>query len=200
MPNLSFFADEHDAPLLLERLNDDPEVSFLVDDAGPIVGGSEWTWSRYRLMTRLPSIADGEHHLWHVAGHPFPSGHERVHPDPALSVIHFTLWSRHRPYAEDELQSLPARVSHWTKGHPFLASSHLSWLGNRYSIIGAPAHPATVKWWARLQRWMRSHATPLKVHSQVTFYAFPSALERLRAGVAYDANGFDLKRTVSNDC
>jgi hypothetical protein len=30
MPSLGFFADAEDAPLLVEHLNDDPELAFLV--------------------------------------------------------------------------------------------------------------------------------------------------------------------------
>jgi hypothetical protein len=108
------------------------------------------------------------------------------------SVVHLQLWSRHRPYSEQELRSLPAAVSWWTEGREFVASSHVSWIGNRYASIGAPAHPATVKCWARFQRWMRANATPLKVHRQVTFLAFPSALRRLRSGIPYYANNWEL--------
>jgi hypothetical protein len=32
----------------------------------------------------------------------------------------------------------------------------------------------------------------LKVHRQVTFFAVPSALARLRSGIPYDANNWDL--------
>jgi hypothetical protein len=32
----------------------------------------------------------------------------------------------------------------------------------------------------------------LKVHRQVTFFAFPSALARLRSGIPYYANNWDL--------
>jgi hypothetical protein len=32
MPSLSFFIDEHDVGLLVERLNADPEIAFIVPD------------------------------------------------------------------------------------------------------------------------------------------------------------------------
>jgi hypothetical protein len=35
MPSLSFFVDEHDVHLLLDRLNADPEIAFIVPDDLP---------------------------------------------------------------------------------------------------------------------------------------------------------------------
>jgi hypothetical protein len=63
---------------------------------------------------------------------------------------------------------------------------------------GASAHPATVKWWNRLRRWMRANATPLKVDRQVTFLAFPSALRRLQSGISYYASNWDLRPALES--
>lgn len=170
---------------------------------------------RCKAVKQVQKLTDGDHRLWHVAGQSLSLEREGIGPndDPwagwidlvedrpracrlgaaaPSSVIHLQLWSRHRPYSEEELRSLPALVSWWAEGREFLASSHVSWIGNRYAIIGARAHPATVKWWARFQRWMRANARPLKVDRQVTFLAFPSALRRLRSGIAYYANNWNL--------
>jgi hypothetical protein len=206
---VQFFADEDDVPLLLNRLNEDPELAFIVrnDQTSAIA-------SRFKAVKQVPRLADGDHRLWHFAGHPLSPERDGIGPgdDPwagwvqvveplprvgrlgavPSSVMHLQLWSRHRPYSEEDLQSLPAAVSWWTEGQELLASSHVSWVGNRYASIGAPAHPATLKWWARFQRWMRTNATPLKVDKRVTFWAFPSALRRLRSGIAYYANNWDL--------
>jgi hypothetical protein len=124
---VQFFADENDVPLLLTRLNDEPELAFIVRDV------------------------------------PFPLG--------------------------TRLSSEPVGAS---REDTCRAQAGVNWVGNRYALIGAPAHPATARWWARFRRWMRTHATPLTVHRQVTFFAFPSALDRLRSGIAYDANNWDL--------
>jgi hypothetical protein len=229
-PIVQFFADEDDVPLLLNRLNEDPELAFIVrDDPLPfytrlssdlVVASREDIRRtpalaiRRKAVKQVQSLTDGDHRLWHFAGHPLSPERDGIGPndDPwagwievveegsragrlgttPSSVIHLQLWARHRPYTEQELRSQSAAVSWWTEGREFLASSHVSWIGNRYAIIGAPAHPATVRWWARLQRWIRTNATPLKVHRQVTFFAFPSALARLRSGIPYYANNWDL--------
>jgi hypothetical protein len=115
-------------------------------------------------VKQVQKLVDGDHRLWHFAGHPLSPERDGIGP------------------SDDE----------------FLASSHVSWVGNRYAKIGAPAHPATIKWWARFERWMRANTTPLKVHKQTTFLAFPSALRRLRSGIAYDANSWDLRPSLES--
>ena len=77
------------------------------------------------------------------------------------------------------------------------ATSELPMLGGCPSPVRPYSDQAlrslpTVKWWARFQRWMRANATPLEVHRQVTFLAFPSALRRVRSGIPYYANNWDL--------
>ena len=43
--SLSFFADEQDAPILLGRLNADPEIAFIVPD-GPAAAGGPAAYGR----------------------------------------------------------------------------------------------------------------------------------------------------------
>jgi hypothetical protein len=227
-----FFADENDLPILLNHLNDDSELAFIVrGDVTPIPmhartdalgfdpGQTDATRAyatRLKVANRVDTLADGDHDLWHFAGSPLTRIFAGLGPDVSpwegwvevtgdesrcgrlgdsifsSSVVRLQLYSRHRPYSEHELRSGPLLASWWTEGREFLAASQLSWIGNRYASIGAPAHPATVKWWNRLRRWIRATATPLKVHPRVTFHAFPSALERLHYGIDHYAFNWDL--------
>jgi hypothetical protein len=216
---MSFFADGDDLPLLLARLNDDADIAFIVEKDSGVVAGSGARWVRYQLQSRVDALPDGNHRLWHAAGHPLsahpddlPAGTDpwagwvvtsdgthsigSITPALASSIVHLKLSSRHLPYTADELRStIP--FSFWLDGRTLLASSEVSWMANRYSIIGSPAHPATLKWWGRFQRWMRANTTALRPHRQVTFHAFPSALERLRAGIPYYASGWDLATALA---
>ena len=227
--SVQFFADEDDVPLLLNRLNDDPELAFIVcegrlpspatrpSESGVTgredVGCTPALSIHWKATKQVQSLADGDHRLWHFAGYPLSPARDGIGPtdDPwagwtevveegpragrlgcaPSSLIHLQLWSRHRPYTARELSSGAIKASWWMEGREFLASSHISWIGNRYASIGAPAHPSTVRWWARLRRWMGTNTTPLKVRRQV-FFAFPSALVRLRSGIAYYSHGWDL--------
>jgi hypothetical protein len=80
----------------------------------------------------VQKLTDGDHRLWHFAGHPLSQREgvgasddpwvgwvEVVEERPravrlgatASSIMHLELWSRHRPYSEQELRSLPVAVS-----------------------------------------------------------------------------------------
>jgi hypothetical protein len=96
---LSFFADEQDARILLDRLNADPEIAFIVPDgprmpppnermpASPPIGDQQpakgfevaiatcrwgWNgyWQRWRAVRPVDGLKDGEHILWHISAGP----------------------------------------------------------------------------------------------------------------------------------
>jgi hypothetical protein len=92
---LSFFADAQDARILLDRLNADPEIAFIVSDGprmpspdermpaspprgdrpatGMVVAiatcgwGWDGYWQRWRAVRPVDGLRDGEHLLWHIA-------------------------------------------------------------------------------------------------------------------------------------
>ncbi len=86
MPSLSFFADTNDVGLLVQRLNEDPEVAFFVPLAPidvpppvPSLSGNRFIErTRWQAVHTVPSLSDGQHSLWHVPTgellKPVPSG------------------------------------------------------------------------------------------------------------------------------
>jgi hypothetical protein len=89
---MSFFADENDRSLIVERLNADPEIAFIVPD-GPLSpeeavanryaispdtrfdpfglrdDGYRQEWKAVKTVHHLP---DGRHSLWHLPAGPLP--------------------------------------------------------------------------------------------------------------------------------
>ena len=60
MPSLSFFVDEHDLCLLLDRLNADPEIAFIVPDdpVGPESEKPDQT-PRHSAVFHVHRVRDG---------------------------------------------------------------------------------------------------------------------------------------------
>ena len=241
MPAISFFADGRDVNLLVDRLNADPEIAFLVPDGpldpevayvkrlrafmgdrrgatfyGELRRIDDGYRQRWKAVGSVEGLKDGNHSLWHVPAGPLPlllqDGPDRVIPDPwegwteqrpgadpttpyfgaaHPAVIHLELWARHRPYTEEEKGSLPLLDSHWDGDQDLLVASDFGWIGG---WNGRP--PAqTRRWWNRLKAWFGRTATPL-ADGRVTFWAFPSALRKLKGGMAYYCRGFELSESI----
>jgi hypothetical protein len=248
MPAISFFADEQDVKQLLNRLNADPEIAFIVPD-GPLdpeealanqirasMGeGVQATFylplrvpdtgyrQRWKAVGTLDSLKDGNHSLWHVPAGPLPllaeGGSEQVIPDswqgwteklPGAGMtvpffgpghpadIQLELWARHRPYSEAEKASLPALCNYWLDDRDILVVSDFGWIGDLYG----QASQSTWGWWKALEAWVAENAARIGHFTDIdddtgeqtswSFWAFPSALQKLKAGMAYNARGWEL--------
>jgi hypothetical protein len=241
MPSLLCFLDEVDVALLMGRLNDDPEIAFIVADGllsaeeaycdrraatidnvkaelGEVEGFTFYALQdtgyrqRWKAVHKVASLVDGEHCLWHVPGGSLPllaennAETEITHPwsgwtekrpgaDPTVpyfgpghhAVIRLSLATRHRPYTEEEKISLPVLNSHWNGETDLLVISDFQWIGDHY----APPPSATLQWWERLRSWLDRSAVRISPPPQI-IWAFPSTLEKLRSGMAYDARGWDV--------
>lgn len=236
---LSFFADEEDARILLDWLNADPEIAFIVADgprAPPIApqhppsgqdGGKATAYvsvgcpdtghrQRWRAVRGAQSLEDGRRSLWYVPAGPLPllkaapkAPHPRI-PDPWAgwteerpgldcdtpyfgpahpAEIRITLWTRHRPYTPAERATLRKIISYWILGYDLLVASEFQWGGG---------NAQAQRWWSRLEAWMSRAAVPLasSQDSREVFWAFPSALKKLKAGMRYEARGWDLDSAI----
>jgi hypothetical protein len=218
--------------LLVEHLNQDPEIAFVVplDDepaldglalagrhfvvgeagslASPLAvktafdavhlgqdispslqlaGNRTTVPQRWRAVQTVASLGDGRHSLWHVPAGKDAPGHS--------GGIGLDLWTRYRPYSAEERASGGVLISYWTWPREMLVSSAFEWNGSRY----APALKVTKQWWSRLQRWLNRTCAPLvppPPGRRPTFYAFPSALARLKAGINYTANNWDIDAAI----
>lgn len=90
MPSLSFFADADDAGRLVEHLNQDPDLAFLVplDPIGwprpacsSASGLAVVEQQRWQAVQAVPSLRDGQHSLWHT-----PTG-ELLEPVPSRKLL-----------------------------------------------------------------------------------------------------------------
>jgi hypothetical protein len=224
---LSFFADEQDARILLDRLNADPEIAFIMPDGprvssptlpGELRAGSSGVvvsapscngyWQRWRAVRPVESLMDGLQLLWHISAGPLWSD-QRPLPDPEsgwtlerpacrpnlgpFAKIRLGLNTRHSAYTAEERATRFPLESYWVNGD-LLLESYFEWGGDSLQPSGSLQ---TARWVAGLRDWFSRNAVELHARDGTeVFRAFPSALQRLKAGLQYDARGFDLDESI----
>jgi hypothetical protein len=236
--SLSFFADAQDAHILLDRLNADPEIAFIVPDgprfpppmpALPAPGdrprttyvialltcASEHSWQRWRAVRPIDSLDDGEHILWHMSAGPlvnsdgFARGEQRSIADPwggwsseqpvctpnlmPHATIRLELSTRTAAYTPQERATLRSLNAYWLKGD-LLVVSGFQWSAASLQPGGGLK---IAKWVAGLEDWLSRNAVALHDRGNIdVFWAFPSALKRLKAGMPYYSRGFELDDAI----
>ena len=236
---LPFFVDEQDVRILLDRLNSDPDVAFIIPN-GPLesdedrarairklleqsgrTGKSRITImgrpdtghrQQWRAVKTVDALADGYHALWYRPAGDLPllkADHRASNqpiPDPfagwteevpsgqwfrpyfgpsSPADVRLTLWTRHRPYTPKERKTARERISYWMGNRDFLVASDFQHIA------------ASDAWLVRLEQWMSTVAARLEgPNPQTTWWAFPSALRKLKTGMRYYANGFNLDRSI----
>ena len=200
---LPLFVDETDLAVLLDWLNAEPDIAFVLAD-GP---------RRWKAVATVNRLKDGRHALWHVAGAPLPllreSGRAGVIADPwsgweeqrtgfdpttpyfgpgHTSIFWLNLHARHRPSSAKESRNTGVPL---LGVKDLLSLTSVEWIGNHYR----KAPPQSHRWWRHLKTWVSQSATKLTA-GRHKFWAFPSALAKLRGGMEYYANGFDLSASL----
>jgi hypothetical protein len=239
MPSLSFFIDGHDVALLLEWLNADPEIAFIVSDSQPgseidrprrgpgffiedgELKGEVERPRRWKAVRTVDALADGLQSLWHVPAGPLPLIEVKKDagtmsligpnspplypaiPDPwsgwtgtdgfgpgCHPWIRLDLWTRHKPYTEQERQTLNVLNTFWADNDDMLVVSDLQWTGGHFR----PAPPQTQRWWNRMKGWIDRNA--IRLRSNPSFWAFPSALRKLKGGMQYYSRNYNLDENI----
>jgi hypothetical protein len=234
---LPFFVDDQDVRILLDRLNGDPDVAFIIpngplesdedrerairrllqqsgrtDPTGMVITGRLDTGHRqqWRAVKAVDALADGDHALWYRPAGPLPllkvdrmsdqpiadpfaGWTEEVPSGQAFKPyfgsspvdIRLSLWTRHRPYTPEERKTAREKISYWMGDHDYLVASDFQ----HRAISDA--------WLVRVEHWMSTVAVRLGgPERENTWWAFPSALRKLKTGMRYYANGFNLDRSI----
>jgi hypothetical protein len=219
-PEIAFIV--HDGPLMpspqvnMPALPDAGEGRaryYLTIAACPM--GEVGFWQRWRVVRPVNELKDGEHILWHIAAGPLATYPASLHemqpiPDPwggwtsehpacqpgvmPPATIRLSLLTRHAMYTPQERASQQELVSWWLDGD-LLAASDFQWTGASLQPDGAEK---TGHWMASLQAWFRQNAVALHPRwgGDEIFWAFPSALARLKSGIPYYSRGFELDDAI----
>ena len=110
------------------------------------------------------------------------------------ATVRLNLTTRYAAYTPQERATLRRLISYWLDGDRLVASD--------FQWSAASLEPGggfkTVKWVAGLEDWFSRNAVALHPPggSPEVFWAFPSALRRLKAGVPYYSRGFELDEAI----
>ena len=189
-----------------------PAGGVIVMLAGPC-DGAGGSWLRWRAVRPVDGLGDGEHILWHIsAGPPESNGpgreirpianpwagwsSERPLCRPNLlgtATIRLNLHTRHAAYTPEERATVRPLISYWID-RDLLVASDFQWSGASQQPGGSRQ---TARWVADLRDWFSRNAVGLRMRDNPeVFWAFPSALQRLKAGLRYDARGFELDEAI----
>lgn len=171
MPSIPFYATDADLRSVLDYLNDDPEVEFIVAN-----GPKNW-----RTVERLPHVPASHQMIWHKPGGPLPPAQRSAIPGRPFygSVPMVVTW--------DVAREGP-------NPHAPVPMSALGWIGDRYKATGQGAAEETTRWWRALQKWVADQTREFTRGGKTgdprggTIAAFPEAATRLDAGAAGEMN------------
>jgi hypothetical protein len=196
MPNFIIYVTKVDAEMIRNWINSDDRIAWIVKGSQ---FGHEYHWKAVR---EVEAISEQTYALWHIESGALniPSGSK----DRADAIVldPFAGWvqtleseSSTRPWFG---QNLPGPFSFsfkatGTESPGSIGRSEFSWLGNRYQSIGKPAPAASIKWWSKLGRYIRSSATEIpwpypQGIGNSKAYAFPDAFAHISRGVPVDVN------------
>ena len=184
---LGLYVEQTDVPLLLERLNEDPEMPSSCRGSRSLEGA---LWRTDDLL--------GKTMLWHVPGGPLPllspSGHDSVIEDPTprggrnsilagLDRALLRSWDGPAPCCWNSTREVERAFA-----ADIIPLSGLSWHG-RTSLKTPP--PSTRRWWSRFRGWIRRQATRVTRSGPVDgahpdIWAMPGALQAIQTGMERD--------------
>ena len=186
MPWLPMYLYECDADIILEMLNNDPEVAFIVSD-GP---------SRWKAVDKLSSLPTGRFTIWHLPTGALPFlGYEGTQVGWIDNP--WQGWREQRPSfhgSEPNFGSQGTGVL-WLNQRSSPAGSEnqvwlssFEWIGHHYDMIGFKASAETDRWWKRLRSAVQRKTTkvprggPTKP-TKPEIFAFPDALRAIEQGI-----------------
>ena len=174
--------------------------------------GSDGYWQQWRAVRPMDGLKDGEYTLWHISAGPLARSvgrewhliadplvgwtTERPLCTPALmpaATIRLQLVTRHAAYTAQERATVRPLNGYWLNGD-LLVASDFQWSAASLEVGGSLQ---TARWVAGLEDWFSRNTVALQArHSTEVFWAFPSALKRLKSGTPYYSRGFELDESI----
>jgi hypothetical protein len=190
------YIEPADFARIVDHLDDDPEIAWIVGDGG-----------RWVAKPRLDRVPPSMVCLWHIPSGPLPLfvriPFARIpggaDPVEQKGVIEDPYAGWEDPmggeFEEPHFGDPPGVVSLilQVKGGPgdrpdhAIGISTFGWIGRHYSALGRVPVPSTTRWWQALRKWVKATAVRVPYSGPLDgpkpeVFAFPAALEAIRSG------------------
>ncbi|WP_254519203.1 hypothetical protein [Aquimarina sp. Aq78] len=177
---IPLYLNKEDEKELLDLLNSEEQIAFLVSD-----GNKKW-----KAVKSLTEFTTDRISLWHNESGPLPllteSGEDEWIENP------WNGWTEKRTGANPITPYFGAgwpgviHLNIKTDYNDEIGMSSFEWIGNHYSIIGISASDTTKKFWSRLKRQIGKRSTKLPRAdfdgAKNEIYTFQSALVEIKNG------------------
>lgn len=196
MPWIPIYITSKDADQLLNWLNNEEQVAFIVRD------------SENRLIAKpsLDKLQEGRICIWHIPSGPIPW------PRKKKGIFGTKEWidSVVDPWAGWDEEVVGGDGNVWfgssyvgvfwlnantvsARSDNAIGLSSFEWIGNHYSVLGRNAPEITSKWWRRLSGWIGRNSQRVPRSGRLDgndkeIYAFNDAVSFLSAGGGRDDN------------
>ena len=180
MATIKLYVNKKDERELLDLLNSEKEIAFLVSTGHK-------KWKAVKTVTEFPNK---NLCLWHTKSGPLPLVSKTKIKEEIENP--WDGWTEKRTGANP---NKPYFGPGWpgviqlklrTDYDGEIKMSYLEWIGNHYSNIGIKAKESTKKLWSRLKREIgKKYSKIPRIDSdktKVEVYAFPGALEEIQLG------------------
>lgn len=183
MPWIPIYAFKSDYDLLLNRLNEEANMLFIVSD-GP---------QKWKAVDSLESLPIGRYGIWLKNAGPLPL----IGDDP--SDLDTEILDPEKGWEEKRTGADP-ETPYFGSGHSglfwlnsknyddeYIGMTSFEWIGNHYRIIGRAAPKEAERAWSGLRRWVVKVSTKVPRwgawdDSGAEIFAFPNALEEIKSG------------------
>lgn len=191
MSNLAIYAYGADFDILLEWLNSDDEIAFIVPN-----GDKRWI-----AKARLDAFEQKRYLLWHVPDGRLPllSSHRIEATSTDWIENPWKGWKERRTGADPSIPffgdppnvfSLEVGLRSVVDPAHSIGFTGFGWIGNRYRVLGSAAHPQTEKWWRRLRQRVKKVAVLVPRGGLggklLDTWAFPTAYQMVQQGTKAD--------------
>ncbi|MCW7503569.1 hypothetical protein [Leptospira paudalimensis] len=189
MPWIPIYLDKEDLKFIINLLNDDSEIAFIVNNG--FNKRNKWI-----AKDKIDDYGLNSYCLWHIPSGPLPLLTEES--DNIEFILNpFDGWEEKRtgddstsPYFGPGHVGIIQFNNKTNIDNNKIGLSSFEWIGNHYRIIGFPANISTEIWWKKFRKQVSKFSTKIgrKDEFKPEIFCFSGALRKIKDGMHRSEN------------